>query len=232
MQVVILAGGLGTRLHPLTGKMPKCMAQVAGRPFLSYLLHLFGAKGVDEIILCTGYMGEQVESYFGNGNEMGLKLRYSQEKTGLLGTGGALKLAEPLLCDSFLVINGDTYIDIDYNAIFHSFTRSSTQALIVTSPGDRKGRCDMAVDNSLMVTRYDKTGGGGLDYVNAGVMAFRREVVSAIAPACPVSLERDVFPPLISRRQVMAYITAQKFYDIGTFAGLDIFKQAMKEPLP
>ena len=173
MQVVVLAGGLGTRLRPLTGKIPKCMAVVAGKPFLYYLLRLLKARGADEAILCTGYLGEQVEKYFGHGREVGLKLRYSSERDVLMGTGGALKLAAPLLRDSFLVVNGDTYLDIDYDVVFREFEECKMPALIVASDGEHSARCDLAINEDMMVTCYDKTGVPGLRHVNAGVMALQ-----------------------------------------------------------
>ncbi len=229
MQAVILAGGLGTRLRPVTEKIPKCMAPVGGKPFLFYLLRLLQARGANEAVLCTGYLGEQVETYFGDGRGMGLKLCYSRESAGLLGTGGALKLAEPLLQHSFLVVNGDTYLDIDYKAIYRDFSRNSALALIVAAHCAENTRCDLSIDSNLLVTRYDKTNPGGLDYINAGVMGLRREALSAVPRGQPVSLEADIFPLLINRRHVKAHITAERFYDIGSFAGLGVFEKVLKD---
>jgi len=229
MQVAILAGGLGTRLRPVTEKIPKCMAPVGGKPFLFYLLRLLKLRGAEEVILCIGYLGEQVEKYFDDGEAVGLKLRYSREEKGLLGTGGALKLAEPMLQDSFLVVNGDTYLDIDYEAIYHEFTASKAPALIVASPCVQNTRCDLAVDSQSFVTRYDKTDSTGLDYVNAGVMGLKREVLSSVMPGQAVSLEADIFPRLIERHAVKAHISAEPFYDIGSFAGLGIFEKVLKD---
>jgi len=229
VQAVILAGGLGTRLRPVTEKIPKCMAPVGGKPFLFYLLRLLQARGADEVVLCTGYLGEQVETYFGDGRGIGLKLRYSRESAGLLGTGGALKLAEPLLQHSFLVVNGDTYVDIDYKAIYRDFSRSNALALIVAAPTAENARFDLAIDGNLLVTKYDKANSGGLNYINAGVMGLRRETLSAIPHGQPVSLEADIFPLLIDRRQVKAHVTTQPFYDIGSFAGLGIFEKVLKD---
>lgn len=229
MQVALLAGGLGTRLRPVTEKVPKCMALVGDRPFLFYLLRLLKSRGADEIILCTGYLGEQVEEHFGDGKKMGLRLRYSREEKGLLGTGGALKLAAPLLQESFLVANGDTYLDIDYETVYREFTSSKALALIVASPCGQNTRCDLAIDSQLFVTRYDKTDSAGMDYVNAGVMGLRREALCAVSPGQPVSLEADIFPGLIARREVRAHVSAEPFYDIGSFAGLGVFEKALKE---
>jgi NDP-sugar pyrophosphorylase family protein len=229
MQVAVLAGGLGTRLRPITDRLPKCMTPVGDKPFLYYLLQLFKEKGTDEVILCTGYLGEQIEEYFGNGKNMGLRLLYSRENGCLLGTGGALKLAEPILHDSLLVVNGDTYLNIDYKTIYEDFNMSKAQALIVASqcPTDTCG--DLAVDDNFNVTAYDKTNPVGKDYVNAGVMGLKRDILAEVNPAQVVSLEADIFPNLISRGDVRACITAKQFYDIGSFSGLGIFERTIKE---
>jgi NDP-sugar pyrophosphorylase family protein len=227
MQVAVLAGGLGTRLRPLTGKIPKCMAPAKGKPFLFYLLRLLRDRGADEIILCTGYLGEQVEAYFGNGREIGLKLLYSRETGALLGTGGALKLAGPLLPDSFLVVNGDTYLDIDYQTVYRDFNLSNALALIVAACVTQNRRCDVAIDKALLVTGYDKSDNSGKYYVNAGVMALRREALSSVKPGQTASLETDIFPELIERRKVKAQITTQRFYDIGSPAGLGTFERVI-----
>jgi NDP-sugar pyrophosphorylase family protein len=229
MQVVILAGGLGTRLRPATATVPKCMTSVGGKPFLYYLLRLLKSRGADEAILCTGYLGEQVEEYFGQGKNVGLKMLYSRETGTLLGTGGALKLAEPLLQDSFLVVNGDTYLDIDYKTIYEDFRQSDAQAIIVASRCLQNTRRDLKISSNLTVTRYDKTNSAGMEYVNAGVMGLRRDALSAVMPGQPVSLEEDIFPQLISHRSVKAHITDERFYDIGSFAGLGVFEKTIRE---
>ena len=99
MQAVILAGGLGTRLRPLTEEIPKVMVSINGKPFLLYLLQLLKGQGVNDVVLCTGYLGQQVRNFFGNGKSLGVSLRYSEEKEKLLGTGGALKQTQSLLND-------------------------------------------------------------------------------------------------------------------------------------
>jgi mannose-1-phosphate guanylyltransferase len=229
MQVAVLAGGLGTRLRPLTHQIPKCMVPVSGKPFLFYLLSLLKRRGADEAVLCTGYLGEQIETYFGDGAAVSLKLKYSREDKKLLGTGGALKLAAPLLEERFLVVNGDTYLDIDYAGVYSDFIQSELSALIVAARCRVNQRCDLALDETALVTRYDKAGTTGLEYVNAGVMGLRREVLDPLKANTPVSLEADIFPALIARKLVKAFITQQPFYDIGSFAGLGVFEDAVGE---
>ena len=123
MQAVILAGGKGTRLSPITDTIPKPMAMVNNRPFLEYMLLMLKRNSFKKILLCVGYLGEKIEAYFGDGNRLGIVIKYSYEKE-LLGTAGALKLAENILEEEFLVLYGDSYLDIDYRA-FIAFLRSA-----------------------------------------------------------------------------------------------------------
>ncbi len=229
MQAAILAGGLGTRLKPITKTIPKCMAEVNGRPFLYYLLKLLSTRGVGRIIMLTGYLGEQVEKYFKDGSKLGLEIRYSRETEGLRGTGGALKLAESFLEENFIVINGDTYLDIDYQGVYQTFLDSGLEALVVTRASGEGERSDLEIDRKMLVTRYDKESGRNLKYVNAGVIAMKREVIANITQGTPVSLEKDILPPLIRRHQLMAWISDTRFYDIGTLPALNIFAEEAKE---
>ena len=228
MQAVILAGGLGTRLRPITEKIPKCMAPVGDKPFLFYLLNLLKNRGIDDVVLCTGYLGAQVEDYLEDGREFGLGLHFSREKEKLLGTGGALKLAESLLKPDFLVINGDTYLDTDYPKIYQTFLARGRQSLVVSFPAAEGERSDLEINQDLFVTKYDRVA-QGLGYVNAGILAFRREILSLIPSGGPVSLETEIFPLLIKKRQMIAYIIRDQFYDIGTFASLKGFENSIQE---
>src|SRR3989338_1997571 len=120
MQTVILAGGRGTRLSPITNMIPKPMVTVKDKPFLEYLLLMLKRNSLEKILLCVGYLGEKIEVYFGDGRRLGMEIKYSYEKEPL-GTAGGLKLAENLLEEEFLVLYGDSYLDIDYSAFIYFF---------------------------------------------------------------------------------------------------------------
>jgi NDP-sugar pyrophosphorylase family protein len=224
MQTVILAGGLGTRLGALTRKIPKPMAPVAGMPYLEHQLRLLERQSLRDVLLLTGYLGDQIESYFGNGGQLGLRIRYSRERRPL-GTGGALREARRLLDQSFLLMYGDSLLPIEYSGVARRLEDSAALGVIVVyrdPSGDTAVRPNVALDRSGLVARYDKTAaaGAGLEYVEAGVSCFRREVLDLLpdgAPvAGPVSFEQCVFPCLIERRQLAGLPTLQRFYDIGT----------------
>jgi len=231
MQAVILAGGLGTRLSSITEQIPKVMVSVNGKPFLVYLFELLKSQKINDIVLCIGYMGEQVRAFFGDGRRFGLEIRYSEERGGLLGTGGALKQAQNLLNNHFFVINGDTYLPIDYTEMERSFIRCGKKALMVVYDNreDTGVKNNVELDADLMVIRHDKKKPDhSLKYVESGVLVLSREVLNFIKGRSPVSLEDELYPTLIEQRQLAAYITNQRFYDIGTYEQLKIFEEFLK----
>lgn len=218
MQAVILAGGLGTRLWPLTRTVPKPMVPVAGVPYLEHQLRLLEKQGIRSILILTGYLGEQIEEYFGDGSRFGLAIEYSREQTPV-GTGGALRDARSKLAETFLVIYGDSYLPIDYTESLSNLEGSDAAGLLVVYANrlsDTSVKNNVDVDAAGYVTRYEKDSPDRLGYVEAGVLAFRREVISMIASEGAVSLEKEIFPRLIGARRLIAQITTQRFYDIGT----------------
>lgn len=231
MQAVILAGGLGTRLGQLTKETPKVMVPVNGKPFLLYLLRLLKGQKIKDIILSIGYLGQQVSDFFGNGDSLGVSLRYSEEKEKLLGTGGALKQAQSLLDDYFLVINGDTYLPVDYQDVERTFLKRNKKAIMVVydNQEDTGVKNNVALDNNSMVVRYDKESSNpNLKYVEAGVLVLRRKTLNLIKETDPISLEKGLYPALIEQRGMAAYITPQRFYDIGTPQQQMVFAEFLK----
>jgi NDP-sugar pyrophosphorylase family protein len=228
VQAVILAGGRGTRLEPLTQFVPKPMAPVARKPFLEHQLAYLRQQSITRIVLLVGYLWSQVEEYFGDGRKFGLSIRYSVEETPL-GTGGALREAGPLLDDEFLLLNGDSFLPIDYHEPFELLRSLGTAGVMVVHDN---GLEDAAVPNNVqvngdgMVVRYFKTAHPGpeLTHVDAGVLALRRSVLDLIPSGTGVSLESDVYPELIRTGQLAAYASHRRFYDIGSTEKLAAFE--------
>lgn len=232
MQAVILAGGLGTRLRPLTEQIPKVMVPVSGKPFLQHLIELLKSQGIGDIVLCTGYLGKQIRDLFGSGESLGIGIRYSEEKEELLGTAGALKQARSLLEDYFFVINGDTYLPVDYSGVERDFLRRNRKVHMVVYDNrlDTGVKNNVALDKDLIVIKYDKeTADSDLKYVEAGVLALRREVLDLIKGDGPVSLEKGLYPLLIRQREMAAYVTDRRFYDIGTPEQRWVFVKSLKK---
>src|SRR5437764_1218882 len=130
LPIAILAGGLGTRLQPVIGDVPKCLVEVAGKPFVEHQLELLGRNGFEQVVLCLGHLGDSVHRRLGTGGRFGMQLKYVFDGPQLLGTGGALKRALPLLGDAFFVLYGDTYLDIDYLAVQSTFHKSQKKGLM------------------------------------------------------------------------------------------------------
>ena len=219
-QVVILAGGLGTRLQPVTAQIPKPMVPVAGVPYLEHQLRLLAEQGLSDVVLLTGYLGEQIEDYFDNGSRLGLSLRYSREPTPL-GTGGALRDARQLLADEFIVIYGDSYLPMEYATVverLRSCNASGALVLYHDPTGETDVPGNVAIDEQGFVVRYDKSGANdpALRFIEAGVLALRRSVIELMPKTGAVSLEQQIFPKLIERRALVGLPTTQRFYDIGT----------------
>src|SRR5437764_8367856 len=130
LPIAILAGGLATRLRPLTERVPKVLLPVAGKPFLAHQLELLRSQGISRVVLCVGYLGEMIERVFGDGRDWGVKLEYSFDGPALLGTGGALQKALPLLGEHFFVLYGDSYLPIDFRPVAECFQRSGKLGLM------------------------------------------------------------------------------------------------------
>lgn len=215
INVIILAGGMGTRLKPVVSDRPKVLAPVAGRPFLSILLDQIIRAGFKRVILCTGYMADQVEAEFGT-RYKGLSIIYSKEDSPL-GTGGALRHALPLISSELImVMNGDSFIDIDPCAFLRWFTgKGCDAALVLTKMSDASHYGLVHVDpNGLIAKFYEKDVDGRPGWINAGVYLFKRSVVENISQGRPFSLERELFPSLAGR-ELYGYCSERKFIDIG-----------------
>jgi len=232
MQAVVLAGGLGTRLGALTRDMPKVMLPFNGRPFLYNVIRLLEEQGIKDIVMCTGYLGEQVKDFLGNGSRLGLNIKYSEESGELLGTGGALKQAQDMLAEYFLILNGDTFLPIDYREVEKEYLRLGRKALVVVYNNEMNTgvKNNIALDSDHMVVRYDKKNTTpDLRYVEAGAIVLQREVLDSVPEGVMISLEDGIYRRLIEQKELAAHITGQQFYDIGTPEQQQIFKDYLEK---
>ncbi len=219
--VALLAGGLATRLRPITETIPKALVEVAGRPFIVHQLALLRRHGIRRVVLCLGYRGEQVEAHLGDGSAYGLELRYSYDGDRLLGTGGAVLRAAPLLGDVFWVMYGDSYMDIDYAAVFARFQEAEVSGLMtVLHNGGRWDKSNAIFRNGRLV-RYDKRQASPeMTYIDYGVALLRRDVLRRIPPGQPYDLA-DLYSALVAEGRMIGYEVTQRFYEIGSPAGLE-----------
>jgi len=228
MQAVVLCGGLGTRLGPLTRSRPKSLVPVAGRPFLDYQLDLLARSGFREVVLCIGHLGEQIRAYAGDGARWGLRLLYSDEGERRLGTGGALALALPLLRERFVLIYGDSYLPLDYPGLMARLEATPFLAVMaVFHNRDRYDRSNVVLEGERVAV-YDKARRlPGMEYIDAGATALRREAVLRIPPGQPYPLEA-LLQALAQEGLLGAYRTDQRFYEVGSPQGLAEFEQAVR----
>jgi len=224
MQAVILAGGLGTRLRPLTETVPKVLIPVRGRPFADYQLDLLKKNGINDLVLCVGYLGDDVEQHLGDGRAFGCTIVYSYDGPRPLGPAGALKHAERFLHDRFFVTYGDAYLRAPYARLMDALSVSGKLAVMaVYRNRNRFGKSDIVVKEGEVV-RYDKkTRVKGMDWINYGVTALRKEALDLI-PEGSFCDEETFYGSLIARRELLAFQVRERFYEIGTRASLSEFE--------
>jgi NDP-sugar pyrophosphorylase family protein len=190
------------------------MMEVRGRPFLEYELDLLRRGGVDDVVLCVGYLGESIEKHFGDGGRFGLRVRYSWDGPRLLGPAGALKRAGSLLGDHFFVTYGDAYLRAPYRAMMKAFLASGKLAMMATYRNEnRHGRSDIAVRGGRVV-RYEKNGAAGMNWINFGVSALRNAALSLIPEGVEFG-EEEFYGKLIGRKELLSFPVTRRFYEIG-----------------
>ena len=226
MQAVILAGGRGERLRPLTDAVPKPLVRVAGRPFLDFLLGFLRGQGVSDVVLLTGYLSGMIERHVRDGASFGMRIRCVREEKPLM-TGGALKNARPFLAEEFFFLNGDTLLPIDYRSLPSALGHGA--GLLSAFPAAGTGRrANLKIGEGGRVAAYARAGGEGFTHVDAGAGLFRRAIADHFPSRDVFSLEEDVYPRLIARGLLGAFPVAEDFYDIGTPAGMRRFEEFVR----
>jgi len=237
LPVVILAGGLGTRLRPAVADRPKGLAPIGGKPFLEIQIELLADQGAKRFVLCVGHLAGQIEAHLGDGSRWGVHIEYSLEQERLLGTAGALKLAQRWFDPQALVLNGDTYFALDYRRLVehHRLERRragvlATIALARAPDAARYGSVllDAAGRHLAGFAEKGSLAAGTARWLNAGAYVLERELIERIPADRPASLERDVFPEVLQSGGRIAALTSEElFFDIGTPEGLDAFARYM-----
>lgn len=218
--VVILTGGLATRLYPETLKIPKSLIEVAGKPFIFHQLALLKRQGVFNVVLCVGKFGEMIQDYVGDGHEWGLKVQYSYDGETLLGTGGAIKKALPLLPEVFLVLYGDSYLDVDLKPILERFEREGKPALMTVYHNKNKWDRSNILFKNGRVVKYDKKNPlHEMEHLDYGINILRKSIFNDWPDGTHFDLS-DVFIKLIEKGEVSAFEVFKRFYEIGSIQGI------------
>jgi NDP-sugar pyrophosphorylase family protein len=218
--VVILAGGLATRMRPVTEKIPKSMIDINGNPFIYHQLRLLKDKGISHVILCLGYLGEQIAGYVGTGNNFQLQVDCFYDGDRLLGTGGAIKHIGEKLPDIFFILYGDSYLDIDYKSVETAYYSSAKNGLMTIFKNDNKWDMSNVIFKNNEIIKYNKKNKTNkMNYIDYGLGIIRKSVFASFPDNEPFDLA-GVYEHLADTRQLAAYEVYERFYEIGSPAGL------------
>jgi NDP-sugar pyrophosphorylase family protein len=229
LPVAILAGGLATRLRPITEKIPKALVEVAGHPFISWQLNQLYCEGVKEVVVCTGYLGEIIEREIGNGQSFGLRISYSHDGDRLLGTGGALKKASSMLGDACFILYGDSYLPINFKEVAKVFANSNRSGLMTVLENKNKWDKSNVLFEDGRLTEYNKRSPQpemrhidyGLGILKTSCLAFYEE-----NEAFDLA---DLYHQLSLTDQLIGYEVYNRFYEIGSPNGLKEAENYLKK---
>jgi MurNAc alpha-1-phosphate uridylyltransferase len=218
--VVIIAGGLATRLRPLTETIPKSLVEINNEPFVSHQLRLLHKNGIKEVVMCLGYLGEMIIDYVGDGSRFDLKVSYVFDGPTLLGTAGAIKRALPILDDVFFVLNGDSYLPCDYSAVQETFINSQKQALMTVFYNQGKWDTSNVEFSDGRILVYDKLNRTPrMLHIDYGLEVFTKSAFEKV----PENESYDLVPVyqnLLKNEQLAAHEVHERFYENGSFAGI------------
>ena len=220
LPVAILAGGLATRLRPVTERVPKSLVTVNGEPFIAHQLRLLGSKGIRRVVLCAGFLGEMVRDVVRNGREFGLEVEYSFDGAALLGTAGAIKNALPLLGDSFLTLYGDSFLACDYLAAAKAHELSGKLALMTVFHNQGKWDTSNVEFARGEIVDYSKTHRTPrMEYIDYGLGAFRAKAFDRVAAGRSWDLG-ELYGEMLAEGQLAGLEVRERFYEIGSPVGL------------
>ncbi len=218
--VVILAGGLATRLRPVTEKIPKALVEVAGKPFIEHQLRLLYSRGIKDVIISAWYRAEMIQDVVGDGREFGLNVEYVFDGDVPLGTGGAVKKAIKNLSTPFFVLYGDSYLPCDYQAIQTTFDAQQNLGLMTIYYNQDKWDTSNVEMSAGKIIKYDKKERNPrMRYIDYGLGIFAPDVFKNISQDQPVDLA-DVYKRLVEANQLSTYEVKKRFYEAGSFDGL------------
>jgi N-acetyl-alpha-D-muramate 1-phosphate uridylyltransferase len=230
-RLALLAGGLATRLRPITETLPKSLVPVAGEPFLAHQLRRLRADGLRDVVLCVGHLGDQIENFAGDGSRFGLSIGYSHDGGTPLGTGGALRAALPLLGRRFLVMYGDSWLTEPFEPVWRAFCKSGKPALMTVFHNDNRWGTSNVEYRRGTVLRYDKREPSeAMRHIDYGLEALDAELI-AHREGFAFDLSA-VWSELASNGLLAGFETAHRFYEIGSPPGLAETEQAILSSLP
>jgi MurNAc alpha-1-phosphate uridylyltransferase len=225
LTVAILAGGLATRLMPITKKSPKALVEVHGLPFVDWQLRLLAENGLEKVVFCVGHLSDMIINFVGDGSKYGIKVAYSIDGVVPLGTAGAIKKALPLLGDDFMVLYGDSYLPIDYQEVQEHFYQLSNPALMTVFRNDHDYETSNVAFHRGKVTSYSKSfQSPKFTHIDYGLSVFNWRVFELVDPHHPADLS-EICSKLSTEGKLSGFEVFERFYEIGSHRGLDDFKK-------
>jgi NDP-sugar pyrophosphorylase family protein len=229
LPVAILAGGLATRLRPLTEKIPKALIEINGEPFIAHQLRLLESKGIRRVVLCLGYRGEMVRDLVRDGSRFGLAVDYSFDGPALRGTAGAIHQALPVLEEAFFVLYGDSYLTCDYAAVAQAFHDQAKTGLMTVFQNEGHWDSSNVEFSAGRILAYDKKNPTprmrSIDY---GLGVFHRRAFAGIAPGAVADLAA-LYRELLAKDELAAFLVKERFYEIGSVPGIRELSAALKK---
>lgn len=219
-RLALLAGGLATRLRPITTTVPKSMVPVAGEPFIAHQLRLLAAQNVREVVLCVGYLGEQVQEFVGDGSEFGCQVEYSFDGDKLKGTGGAIRQALPLLGEHFFIMYGDSYLPTAFAPVYECFLASGLAGLMTVFHNENQWDTSNVEFRDRRIVRYDKRAPTPeMRYIDYGLGIVRAEVFRQWQADEVFDLAL-LYEGLVKQQQLAGFEVQERFFEIGSHEGL------------
>ena len=219
--VAILSGGLATRLRPLTEKIPKALIEINGTPFILHQLGLLKQKGIKRVVICAGYLGEMLEAFLSDGNQLGLDIQYSYDGATLLGTGGAIKKALPLLGENFFVLYGDSYLPNNYAVVQSTFIKNDKEGLMTVFHNQGQWDKSNVEFNDGQIIAYNKAEQTStMKYIDYGLGVFNERAFAHFPDSIPFDLAH-LYQKLLQLKQLSAHPVEERFYEVGSFAGIE-----------
>ncbi len=218
--LAILAGGLATRLYPKTLTIAKSMIEVAGKPFIGHQLELLNSKGIKNVVLCLGNLHKEITDYVGDGKKFGLNVKYSFDGEKPAGTGGAVVNALDLLSDPFMLMYGDSFLNIDFIDIIEYFkNRHESGLMTVLRNEDKWDKSNIDFKDSKII-RYEKTIEGKFSFIDYGVSMLRKKTLKIYSKGFGFDIA-EVFQNLIKSGDLLGFEVFERFYEIGSFSGIE-----------
>jgi len=228
MQIVIICGGLATRLGELTKNIPKSMMDVDGKPFLQHQIENLKKHGFDEFILCVGYLSKKIKNYFGNGEKFEVKIKYSYDGEKPLGPIGAIKNAEDLLDEDFFILYGDSYLTVDYKKAYSKYKKCKKPACMVVYKNYNKyDKSNLIIKNNLVVGYGEDARTKDMVYVDYGTSILSKKTLDLI-PENTMFSTGEFFSKLIENKELCAFEAKKRFYHIGNPEALEELRKYIK----